>query len=240
LFPKKVQKKLDKNLAQSYFFQIFALSNKNNMDYLVELVKIAPFTAALKAFFFFGALPQKTKNEIENAIETHMQRFKNTRNPNIVRNTLRWLEEDNFSDLVSKDYHSFIYRQELTTLKETYLNFFELYIGSIQEKDNSIIQVADLLTKNEEYLIQIARFRMVIDPEIQLSKNIHKKTGIQYMKVKGFWLNDIGVKERKYFKSLGRFDQYPNGIDDESAIIDGRKKIREDIYAEYLKLYPEK
>jgi hypothetical protein len=141
---------------------------------------------------------------------------------------------------VSKDYHSFIYRQELTTLKETYLNFFELYIGSIQEKDNSIIQVADLLTKNEEYLIQIARFRMVIDPEIQLSKNIHKKTGIQYMKVKGFWLNDIGVKERKYFKSLGRFDQYPNGIDDESAIIDGRKKIREDIYAEYLKLYPEK
>ena len=93
---------------------------------------------------------------------------------------------------------------------------------------------------NEEYLIQIARLRMVVDPEIQLSKNIHKKTGIQYMKVKGFWLNDVGVKERKYFKSLGRFDQYPNGTEDESAILDGRKKIREDIYAEYLKLYSKK
>jgi hypothetical protein len=216
------------------------MSNKNDMDFLLELVKIAPITAAFKAFFFFGALPQKTKVEIEKAIEKHMLKFKNTRNPNIVRNTLRWLEEDNFSDFVSKDYYSSKYIQELTTLKETYLIFFELYIDAIHETDNSIIQVADLLTKNEEYLIQIARLRMVVDPEIQLSKNIHKKTGIQYMKVKGFWLNDVGFKERKYFKSLGRFDQYPNGTEDESAILDGRKKIREDIYAEYLKTYPDK
>ena len=208
------------------------------MDYLVELARITPFAAAFKAFFFFGALPHKTKVEIEKAIEKHMIRFKNTRNPNIVRNTLRWLEQDNFSDLVTKDYYSSIHLQELTKLKEIYLIFFELYIESIQEKDSSIIQVADLLTKNEEYLIQIARLRMVVDPEIQLSKNIHKKTGIQYMKVKGFWLNDIGVKERKFFKSLGRFDQYQNGTEDEIAILDGRKKIREDIYAEYLKLYP--
>jgi glycosylphosphatidylinositol transamidase (GPIT) subunit GPI8 len=141
---------------------------------------------------------------------------------------------------VSKDYYSNVHIQELTTLKATYLNFFELYIDAIHEKDNSIVQVADLLTQNEEYLIQIARLRMVVDPEIQLSKNIHKKTGIQYMKVKGFWLNDVGVKERKYFKSLGRFDQYPNGTEDETAILDGRKKIREDIYAEYLKTYPDK
>jgi glycosylphosphatidylinositol transamidase (GPIT) subunit GPI8 len=210
------------------------------MNYLVELVKIAPFATVFKAFFFFGALPHKTKVEIEKAIENHMLRFKKTRNPNIVRNTLRWIEEDNFSDLVYKDYYSNIHLQELATLKENYLIFFELYIDSIHEKDNCINQVADLLTKNEEYLIQIARLRMVVDPEIQLSKNIHKKTGIQYMKVKGFWLNDIGVKERKYFKSLGRFDQYPNGTEDESAILDGRKKIREDIYAEYLKLYSKK
>lgn len=209
------------------------------MDYLVELVKITPFAAAFKAFFFFGALPQKTKVEIEKAIEKNMIRFKNTCNHNIVRNTLRWLEEDNFSDLVVKDYYSNIHLDELTKLKETYLIFFEMYIDSIQQNDKNIIQVADLLTKNEEYLIQIARLRMVVDPEIQLSKNIHKKTGIQYMKVKGFWLNDIGVKERKFFKSLGRFDKYQNGTEDEIAILDGRKKIREDIYAEYLKLYPE-
>jgi len=210
------------------------------MDFIVELFKFAPLTAAVKAFFFFGALPQKTKAEIENAIENHMLRFKNTRNPNIVRNTLRWLVEDNFSDLVLTDYHANIYVQELETLKETYLKFFELYINAIQEKDNSIIQVADLLTKNEEYLIQIARLRMLIDPEIQLSKNIHKKTGIQYMKVKGFWLNDVGVKERKYFKSLGRYDQYPNGKEDAAAILEGRNKIREDIYADYSKLYTTK
>lgn len=210
------------------------------MNYLVELLTIAPFTAAIKAFFFFGAIPMKSKTEIENAIESKMLKFKNTRNPNIVRNTLRWLEEDNFSNLVSKDYYCQEHIGNLENLKEEYMEFFELYLKSIHEIDNSIIQVADLLTRNEEFLIQIARLRMVIDPEIQLSKNIHKKTGIQYMKVKGFWLNDVGCKERKYFKSLGRFDQYPNGIKDEIAILDGRKKIREDIFAEYLKLYQKK
>jgi len=57
------------------------------------------------------------------------------------------------------------------------------------------------------------------------------------MKVKGFWLNENGIKERKYFKSLGKFDTYPEGVSDKNAILEGRKKIREAMYSDYLKIY---
>jgi len=50
-------------------------------------------------------------------------------------------------------------------------------------------------------------------------------------------LNDEGIKERKFFKSLGKFDTYPNGIEDRSAILEGRRKIREVMLSEYLKIY---
>lgn len=210
------------------------------MENLIELITSDPIVGALKAFFFFGAVQVKSTEMIEKAIEENMNKFKNVRNPNIVRNILRWLEDDNFSELVLKDIHGFEYTIELDILKKEYINFLEIHLKSIYNVTNNFEQVADLLVRNEEYQLQVARLRMVIDPEIQLSKNIHKKTGIQYLKVKGFWLNDIGFKERKYFKSLGRLDKYPDGIEDASAILEGRRKIREDIFAEYSKLYPKK
>lgn len=210
------------------------------MENLVELITSDPIVGALKAFFFFGAVQVKSTEMIEKAIEENMNKFKDVRNPNIVRNILRWLEDDNFSELVSKDIHGFEYTVELDILKKEYINFLEIHLKSIYNVTNNFEQVADLLVRNEEYQLQVARLRMVIDPEIQLSKNIHKKTGIQYLKVKGFWLNDVGSKERKYFKSLGRLDKYPDGIEDASAVLEGRRKIREDIFAEYSKLYPKK
>ena len=210
------------------------------MENLIELITSDPIVGALKSFFFFGDVQVKSTEIIEKAIEENMNKFKNVRNPNIVRNILRWLEDDNFSELVLKDIHGFEYTVELDILKKEYINFLEIHLKSIYNVTNNFEQVADLLVRNEEYQLQVARLRMVIDPEIQLSKNIHKKTGIQYLKVKGFWLNDIGFKERKYFKSLGRLDKYPDGIEDASAILEGRRKIREDIFAEYSKLYPKK
>jgi len=204
------------------------------MENLVELIVSDPIVGALKAFFFFGAVQVKSTEIIEKAIEENMNKFKNVCNPDIVRNILRWLEDDKFGVLVSKDILGFEHIVELDILKKEYINFLELYLKSIYNVTNNFEQVADLLVRNEEYQLQVARLRMVIDPEIQLSKNIHKKTGIQYLKVKGFWLNDIGIKERRYFKSLGRLDKYPDGIEDASAILEGRRKIREDIFAEYF------
>lgn len=207
------------------------------MNNFLELITIGPVYASLKAFFFFLPFDKKINVEIEKQVDIKMEKFKNTFNPNIVRNTLRWLEDDDFSKNLEKDYSGQFYINELIGLKESYLDFFKMYVHEILKSDSNLTQVADLISKNEEHILQIARLRMVIDPEIQLSKNIHKQTKITYMKVKGFWLNDEGVKERRYFKSLGRFDSFPKGVKDETAILEGRNKIREEVLADYLNDY---
>jgi len=164
-------------------------------------------------------------------------KFINVYNQNIVRNTLKWLEYDMFSSELKRDFEGQYYINELIGLKTSYINFYQIYLDEISKTDEKINQVADLVAKNDEYILQIARFRMIVDPQIQLSQNIHKQTKILYMKVKGYWLNEEGVKERKFFKSLGRFDMYPNGVKDENAIIDGRRKIREAMLVEYSNIY---
>ena len=166
-----------------------------------------------------------------------MKKFKNTYNQNIVRNTLFWLEYDNFSDSIKNEYEVIYFINELIGLKNSYLEFYQLYLDKISNTNSELQQVADIIAKNDEYILQIARLRLLIDPQIQLSQNIHKKTKILYMKVKGYWLNDSGIKERKFYKSLGRFDSYPKGIKDASAIKDGKKKIREAMQVEYRNLY---
>ena len=219
---------------------IFALQNEIIMNHLIDLVTVGTFSASLKAFFFFFSFPDITdeeKKEIDLKVEQNMLKFDNTYNQSIVRNTLKWLEYDNFSSELKRDFEGQYYINELIGLKTSYLNFYKIYLNEISKVDERLNQVADLVAKNDEYILQIARFRMIVDPQIQLSQNIHKQTKILYMKVKGYWLNDEGVKERKFFKSLGRFDLYTNGVKDKNAIIDGRKKIREAMIVEYSNTY---
>lgn len=210
------------------------------MNHLFDLVTVGTFSASLKAFFFFFSLPdmtEKEKKEIDLKVEQNMSKFNNTYNQSIVRNTLKWLEYDMFSSELKRDFEGQYFINELIGLKTSYINFYQIYLDEISKTDEKLNQVADLVAKNDEYILQIARFRMIVDPQIQLSQNIHKQTKILYMKVKGYWLNDEGVKERKFFKSLGRFDLYPNGVKDDNAIIDGRKKIREAMLGEYSNIY---
>lgn len=210
------------------------------MNHLFDLVTLGTFSASLKAFFFFFSLPdmtEKEKKEIDLKVEQNMSKFNNTYNQSIVRNTLKWLEYDMFSSELKRDFEGQYFINELIGLKTSYINFYQIYLDEISKTDEKLNQVADLVAKNDEYILQIARFRMIVDPQIQLSQNIHKQTKILYMKVKGYWLNDEGVKERKFFKSLGRFDLYPNGVKDDNAIIDGRKKIREAMLVEYSNIY---
>ena len=166
-----------------------------------------------------------------------MKNFQNTNNPSNIRNTLRWLEHEKYSKELSNDFIGRGYITELDELKNTYLDFYKMYITEISNADSDIKQVADLIARNDQYILQISRLRMIIDPQIQLSQNVHKQTKIVYLKVKGYWLSDEGVKERKFFKSLGRYDSYPKGIKDENAIQDGRAKIREAMLVEYSSIY---
>jgi hypothetical protein len=159
--------------------RIFALQNEIIMNHLIDLVTVGTFSASLKAFFFFFSLPdmtEKEKKEIDLKVEQNMSKFNNTYNQSIVRNTLKWLEYDMFSSELKRDFEGQYFINELIGLKTSYINFYQIYLDEISKTDEKLNQVADLVAKNDEYILQIARFRMIVDPQIQLSQNIHKHT----------------------------------------------------------------
>jgi len=207
------------------------------MGKVVDLIAAEQKSTIIKAFFLVPSLNEEISAANEMFIDDKIKVFQNSSNSDKIRNILRWLENLQYSEFVEIENGLTDLLLENLKLETSYIKFLSMPISEIMNNYENIFQLVDLIIRNEEFLIQIARLRMIIDPEIQLSRNIHKKTNILYMKVKGFWLNENGIKERKYFKSLGKFDSYPEGVSDKNAILEGRKKIREAMYSDYLKIY---
>lgn len=207
------------------------------METFLEILSFGVVSGTLKAFFFFPMMVKERNEAVEVFVDLKMEKFNMPANEKFIRNILRWLEDTNYSEFVLKESGLTDLQLALARLESNYIDFLSMSLQEVPKTLEELNQIGDLIFRNQSYFLQIVRLRMIIDPEIQLSRNIHKKTNILYMKVKGFWLNDEGVKERKFFKSLGKFDTYPNGIEDESAILEGRRKIREVMLSEYLKTY---
>src|SRR5690606_34766163 len=99
--------------------------------------------------------------------------------------------------------------------------------------------VRDVHLRISEYMLQLMRLRIVIDPDFKLSRNKHPQTGITYLAVKAYWINDEGKKERKFTKSIGREDSYKDGINDKEAEKDGLNLIQPVLYDYYREIYPD-
>jgi len=207
------------------------------MDIIFDITTLGTITASFKAFFFFFTIPEKSLKEIDEIVDKKILQFGNLLNPDLVRNTLRWLELDKFSKELENDYEGLKLISNLDELKNAYIEFYIRQLEIVVHKDLEVDRVADIVAKNNKFLMQIIRYRMIIDPQIHLSKNVHKQTKILYMKVKGYWINDYGVKERNFSKSLGKYNLYTGGIKDKKAILEARVKIREIMLDEYNRIY---
>ena len=53
------------------------------------------------------------------------------------------------------------------------------------------------------------------------------------------WLDDKGLKFRKFTKSLGKLSNYPKGKNDPKALSVAEEKIREIMIEEYRSFYKE-
>ena len=119
----------------------------------------------------------------------------------------------------------------LSDLKKLRSEFLEYY-HSKDKHYNGFVH-----TKIDNYITQFKRLKMLIEPTIQLTFNVHKITKITYLTAKGFWLTDEGKIERKFVKSIGRLDNYKLGIKDPAAIEDAESEIQKLIYNEYVRYY---
>ncbi len=127
------------------------------------------------------------------------------------------------------------YLEDLEILKEEIL---ECYFSTMEEKSVQFQYFPDAYSRISDYLIQLKRLRLVIQPEFQFASSKHSVSNIKYLTVRGFWINDTGERERKFLKSIGRADSYPKGKDDPNAKKQAIIKLREVLIQEYKEKYP--
>lgn len=181
----------------------------------------------------FEQVDEMVKSQIDNYFETNKE-MKNDRN---VREFITWMFNDQFSQDILGDEKCQFYLMKLSTLRGEVI---ELYTKQLKEivNGNEYKTVSDLHSTIEESILQIMRLRLVIQPELQISRNVHPVSKIPYIAVKGFWIEDDGSKTRKITKSLGREDEFKLGKKDPKAVEVGRDKLREELYKRYQEIYP--
>lgn len=152
-----------------------------------------------------------------------------------VRSMLTWILDDKFegSTYTNKEVSSLL--TEIEILKKQMIKFYLTNLSEIE--DSSIVKSCDVHTKIAQYTLQLMRLRMVIEPEVQLSINRHPQTNIVYIASKGFWINDDGVKQRRFTKNIGRAEDFSKGIKDTKAMSIGTSKLRSVLLEKYRETY---
>lgn len=131
------------------------------------------------------------------------------------------------------------YLATLKNLKEKIVKFYFTSLEDLKNEKGEFTDVRDVHLRINEYLLQLMRLRMVINPDFKLSRNKHPQTEITYLAIKAYWIDDEGKKERKFARSMGREESYKAGIKDKQAENDGLNLIQPVIYDCYKEAYPD-
>ena len=179
------------------------------------------------------------KMQIDNFMSTHHD----VKNVDEVQKFVTLVYNDKFTpDTLSRTENRLLLIN-LSTLKDRILKFYFDQLNQIQ--DESIKKVCDVQTTLDKLFLQLVRFRMVIQPEIQISQNIHPVSKISYVAVKSFWIDDNGEKRRDFTRSLGPLEDYGYKVYDKEIVSEdpkvkeeSLKRIQEVIYTRYKEYYP--
>lgn len=208
------------------------------MDLLIEVSK-EPVVEALLLLLLLpikGVEKIDWSNELIKSYEDKVLRLKHQAE---AIEFLSIILNDNFRKDIVEDQNLYHLHLKLKKVKKQLL---ETYFSSIKETSDSLNEyefVGDFNSLISIYYLQMKRLQMVIQPEIQLNTSKHPVTKKNYLKSVGFWVNDRGERERKYFKSIGRVDEFPQGKKDPSAYRLAENMIREMIKSDYFKTYPD-
>ena len=134
---------------------------------------------------------------------------------------------------------------ELEDLKIEVRYFYELsnhdvtnIIDNDGKKISNIIHMKNISYAFKNYLVQIRRLRMVIEPEFNITRVVQPSNQICYLAARGYWLDDSGKKKRVFTRNFGKEIDYPKGKDDPNAYEDARREIQILAINEYESLYP--
>ena len=200
----------------------------------------------IKSYILWFLKPEDLLNDkyVKDIIDKYMKEQSEVINFKEVKKFVILIENDQFTTLVYTRTENAHFLKKLENLKKKILDFYFEQVNQI--KDTEIKKVCDVQTTLDKLVLQLIRLRMVIDPEIQISQNIHPVSKIAYVAVKSFWMDDDGVKKRDFTKSLGALEDYgfkkydkEKVSNDPKVIEESLKRIQPVIYNRYKKCYPD-
>lgn len=192
--------------------------------------------AAIKMYFLFGMSLNKKDQQmrIEEKVKEYFNTHKEMAKTRSSINMLKWIYNDGFK--FEHLHVSTLFYKKLETVKTELLNF---YFREIRKNEKNIRTNEEVHAKIEEFMFQIMKLRMIIEPSIQIATNVHTQSKITYLIAKSFWIDANGVKVRKFTKSLGRAEDYKKGIKDIDAMMEADIKIKEIMIQTYNEEYRE-
>lgn len=206
----------------------------------------------IKSYIFMPALIVNAIDDpdyIKSQIERTLKEYPNVKHKMEVHNFVTSVYDDKFSmgSVIRKfRLQNLLLLTELEILKCDILNFYFATLPQVNEIEPQTNHACDVHNTVNNKILQLKRLRMVIDPEIQISQNIHPVSKIAYIAVKSFWIDDNGIKSRDFTKSLGPLEDYgfkeydkEKVSKDPKVIEESLKRIQEVIYTRYKEYYPE-
>ena len=158
---------------------------------------------------------------------------------------LQFIDNDNFKQSTLTQLENGPYLKKLEDLKIEVRYFYELsnhdvtnIIDNDGKKISNIIHMKNISHAFKNYLVQIRRLRMVIEPEFNITRVVQPSNQICYLAARGYWLDDSGKKKRVFTRNFGKEIDYPKGKDDPNAYEDARREIQILAINEYESLYP--
>lgn len=179
-----------------------------------------------------------TDEFINKRIDEYTNLIKNNKFSTEHKAFITWVINDNFDEYTAKRKKKINHFALLEKIKEEIL---DLYTNELNKEthDSQLKITGDIYIKLEKYIIKLMRMREVIQPEIQISRNVHPVTNIPYLAAKAFWIEDTGEKKRRFTKSLGREDEYALGSKDPKVKETAISKIQEVMFQSFKEAYPE-
>lgn len=158
---------------------------------------------------------------------------------------LQFIDNDNFKPSTLTQLENGPYLKKLEDLKIEVRYFYELsnhdvtnIIDNDGKKISNIIHMKNISHAFKNYLVQIRRLRMVIEPEFNITRVVQPSNQICYLAARGYWFDDSGKKKRVFTRNFGKEIDYPKGKDDPNAYEDARREIQILAINEYESLYP--
>lgn len=191
-------------------------------------------------FFFFLYMTEEMMNEtVKLEYDEYMKYNTGSDTDSRTKEFIQFIADDKFKIETFNKSVNWSYLSTLKKLKEDFVKFYFKSLENITKENFDMTQANHVYNRIGSYIIQLMRLRLVIEPEVQISKNVHPRTEIHYLAIKAYWIDDNGKKVRKFTKSLGRAENYPAGTEDKHALTDGIKLIQPVLYEHYKELYNE-